>query len=107
MARCCPRRLFSGRDAAMDPTSPLAMRDNRYPIAEIGIYNLWAPGRGRRRDAASEVKFFPGGSTSGVYLHRVVHPKARRLPLPHGQDSSTTSGTSRSATSRTTRRDGA
>ena len=73
----------------LDPTGPIAMRDNRYPITDIGLYNLVRRlaevGEKDSKYGECEVKFFPGAKINkrDCTCIEVVHPKARRNFLFH------------------------
>jgi hypothetical protein len=73
----------------LDPTGPIAMRGQRYPITEIGIYNLVRRlvevGEKDSQYGECEVKFFPGAKINKreCTCIEVVHPKARRNFLFH------------------------
>jgi hypothetical protein len=66
------------------PTGALAMRNNRYPITEIGIENLTAKliekgERDRRLNEKCDVKFFKGAKINGrsCTCLQVTHPERR------------------------------
>lgn len=73
----------------LDPTSPIAMEGNRYPVTEIGILNLTR----RLKEVAQkdaqygecEVKYLSGAKVNGrsCTCIRVMHPVPRRDFLFH------------------------
>lgn len=66
------------------PTSAMAMKDQRYPITEIGIYNLTnrliEVGEHDKQFGECDVKFFQGAKVNGrdCTMVQVVHPVPRR-----------------------------
>jgi len=76
------RKVFG--TVPLDPTGPVAMKGNRYPITEIGIENLVRrPDREGEKDTQygeCEVKYFPGAKINGrtCTCIQVVHPVPRR-----------------------------
>jgi hypothetical protein len=73
----------------LDPTSPLAMKGNRYPITELGISNmvhrLIEQGEKDAKFGECEVKFFPGAKINNRLCTcvQVMHPVPRRNFLFH------------------------
>lgn len=74
---------------ALDPTGPLAMRGNRYPITELGVENLVRRlievGEKDSQYGECEVKFTPNAKINNR-LHtciQVVHPVPRRNFIFH------------------------
>jgi len=74
---------------SLDPTSPIAMRGNHYPITELGILNLvqrlLEVGEHDAQYGECEVKFLPGAKINGrsCTCLQVVHPVPRRTFLFH------------------------
>ena len=73
----------------LDPTGPIAMSGNRYPITEIGILNLVRRlvevGEKDIQYGECEVKFYPGAKINDRVCTciQVVHPTARNNFLFH------------------------
>ncbi len=69
---------------SLDPTGPIAMQNNRYPITEIGILNLVRRlievGEQDMKYGECEVKFFEGAKITDrtCTCIQVVHPVPRR-----------------------------
>ena len=69
---------------SLNPTSPIAMGDNRYPITEIGILNLverlLEVAQQDAQYGECEVKFFPGAKINDRVCTciQVTHPVPRR-----------------------------
>jgi len=76
------RKVFG--TVPLDPTGPVAMKGNRYPITEIGIENLVRrlieEGEKDTQYGECEVKYFPGAKINGrtCTCIQVVHPVPRR-----------------------------
>lgn len=76
------RKMFG--TVALDPTGPVAMRGNRYPITEMGVLNLVRRlvevGEKDSQYGECEVKFIPGAKINDRVCTciQVVHPVARR-----------------------------
>jgi len=74
---------------SLEPTGPIAMQGNRYPITEIGILNLVRRlievAENDAQYGECEVKFFPGAKINGrsCTCIQVVHPFPRRNFLFH------------------------
>lgn len=73
----------------LDPTGPIAMQGNRYPITELGVLNLVRRlievGEKDLQYGECEVKFYPGAKINGrvVTCVAIVHPVPRRNFLYH------------------------
>jgi len=69
---------------SLDPTGPIAMQNNRYPITEIGVLNLVRRlievGEQDMKYGECEVKFFEGAKINDrtCTCIQVVHPVPRR-----------------------------
>ncbi len=67
----------------LDPTGPMAMKDQRYPITEVGIANLTRRllevAENDKKFGECEVKFFPGATINErkVTCVEVTHPVPR------------------------------
>lgn len=76
------RKVFG--TVPLDPTGPVAMKGNRYPITEIGIQNLVRrlieEGEKDTQYGECEVKYFPGAKINGRVCTciQVIHPVPRR-----------------------------
>lgn len=76
------RKVFG--TVPLDPTGPIAMRGNRYPITEIGILNLVRrlveEGEKDTHYGECEVKYFQGAKLNGrsCTCIQVVHPVPRK-----------------------------
>lgn len=76
------RKVFG--TVPLDPTGPVAMKGNRYPITEIGVENLVRrlieEGEKDTQYGECEVKYFPGAKINGrtCTCIQVVHPVPRR-----------------------------
>ncbi len=76
------RKVFG--TVPLDPTGPVAMKGNRYPITEVGIQNLVRrlieEGEKDTQYGECEVKYFPGAKINGraCTCIQVVHPVPRR-----------------------------
>jgi hypothetical protein len=74
---------------SLNPTSPIAMKGNRYPITEIGILNLVERlievGERDSQYGECEVKFFPKATINdrSCTLVQIMHPVPRRNFLFH------------------------
>lgn len=74
---------------SLDPNGPIAMRNNHYPITEIGLMNLvqrlLEVGEHDAQYGECEVKFLPGAKINGrtCTCLQVVHPVPRRNFLFH------------------------
>lgn len=74
---------------ALKPTSMLAMQGQRYPITEIGVYNLTKRlievGENDKQYGECDVKFFKGAKINGRVCTciQVVHPVPRRNFMYH------------------------
>jgi len=81
------RKIFG--TVPLDPTGPIAMSGNRYPITEIGILNLVRRlvevGEKDIQYGECEVKFYPGAKINDRVCTciQVVHPTARSNFLFH------------------------
>ncbi len=81
------QKLFG--TVSLSPTSPIAMKANRYPITEIGILNLVQRlievAENDAKFGECEVKFIPGAKVNDRTgtLIRVTHPVPRRNFLFH------------------------
>ncbi|MCA9187563.1 MAG: DUF1571 domain-containing protein [Pirellulaceae bacterium] len=69
--------------AWLDPHGPIAMRNNRYPLTDIGVENLTSKlierGSRDRQHAECEVKVIPGAKINGRVCTciQVMHPEHR------------------------------
>jgi hypothetical protein len=76
------RKVFG--TVPLDPTGPIAMKGNRYPITEIGLLNLVRrlieEGEKDTQYGECEVKYFQGAKINGrsCTCIQVVHPIPRR-----------------------------
>jgi hypothetical protein len=76
------RKVFG--TVPLDPTGPIAMKGNRYPITEIGLLNLVRrlieEGEKDTQYGECEVKYFQGAKINGrsCTCIQVVHPVPRR-----------------------------
>jgi len=76
------RKVFG--TVPLDPTGPIAMRGNRYPITEIGILNLVRrlveEGEKDTQYGECEVKYFQGAKLNGrsCTCIQVLHPVPRK-----------------------------
>jgi len=76
------RKVFG--TVPLDPTGPVAMKGNRYPVTEIGLSNLVRrlieEGEKDTQYGECEVKYFPGAKINGrsCTCIQVVHPVPRR-----------------------------
>jgi len=76
------RKVFG--TVPLDPTGPVAMKGNRYPITEVGVLNLVRrlieEGEKDTQYGECEVKYFPGAKINGraCTCIQVVHPVPRR-----------------------------
>lgn len=76
------RKVFG--TVPLDPTGPIAMKGNRYPITEVGIHNLVRrlveEGEKDTQYGECEVKYFQGAKLNGrsCTCIQVVHPVPRR-----------------------------
>jgi len=76
------RKVFG--TVPLDPTGPIAMKGNRYPITEIGLLNLVRrlieEGEKDTHYGECEVKYFQGAKINGRLCTciQVVHPVPRR-----------------------------
>ena len=76
------RKVFG--TVPLDPTGPVAMKGNRYPITEVGILNLVRrlieEGEKDTQYGECEVKYFPGAKINGrpCTCIQVTHPVPRR-----------------------------
>jgi hypothetical protein len=74
---------------SLDPTGPIAMKGNRYPITEVGISNMVArlieQGEKDAKYGECDVKFFPGAKINNRVCTcvQVMHPVPRRNFLFH------------------------
>ncbi len=81
------RKVFG--TVSLEPTSPLAMKGNRYPITEIGMENLVRRlievGEKDSQYGECEVNFYQGAKINGrsCTCIQVVHPVPRRNFLFH------------------------
>lgn len=81
------RKVFG--TVSLEPTSPLAMKGNRYPITEIGLQNLVRRlievGEKDSQYGECEVNFYQGAKINGrtCTCIQVVHPVPRRNFLFH------------------------
>jgi hypothetical protein len=81
------RKVFG--TVPLDPTGPIAMKGNRYPITELGLTNLVRRlievGEKDTKYGECEVKFFPGAKINNRVCTciQVVHPVPRRNFLFH------------------------
>lgn len=81
------RKMFG--TVSLEPTSPLAMKGNRYPITEIGLLNLVRRlievGEKDAQYGECEVNFYQGAKINGRVCTciQVMHPVPRRNFLFH------------------------
>ena len=81
------RKVFG--TVPLDPTGPIAMKGNRYPITEIGLLNLVRRlievGEKDTKYGECEVEFFPGSKINDRVCTcvQIIHPVPRRNFLFH------------------------